>query len=246
MQYCSSQCFHRAFYAILIGISPIVTCLLLLGLIRIILHCLETACYRRQKAYDRRRSSSFFYQGDRPTLLYTPVSFAELQRIIQGEYQSEQQNESLSLSIPNDDNDTIKATKFMKSILSRRESSSPNSTNTIANLVIRRNAIGTIPFTALFASVSTPATPTFDMINEQKTRRPSFMRIKQESSEKTTLTAVNNDNYRLNRLDSSESDPVETDPLFRPPMRTMSSTTTAIIEESREFHSAQSIPYAFN
>ncbi|CAF2371405.1 unnamed protein product [Rotaria sp. Silwood2] len=245
MEYCSSQCFHRAFYAVLIGISPIVICLLLIGLIRIILHCLETAYYRRQKIHDRGRSTSVVYQSGRPTLFYTPVSIAELQRIIQGEYKSQLPTESSS-SIPNNDNDTITASKFMKSILSRRDSPSPPLSNTIANLVIRRNAINTIPFTALFASVSTPSTPKFDMINEQNSRRPSFTPIKHESVERTTLTAINNDHYRFNRYDSSESEPVESDPLFRPPLRTMSSTTTAIIEESREFYSAQSIPFSLN
>ncbi|CAF0999395.1 unnamed protein product [Rotaria sordida] len=246
MEYCSSQCFNRVLYAVLVGISPIVICLLLIGLIRIILHCLESAYYRRQKVYDRRRSPSVFYQGDRPTLLYTPVSIAELQRIIQGEYQSQQPTES-SLSISNNDDDTLTPSKFVKSILSRHESPpSPPLSSTIANLIIRRNAINTIPFTAIFATVSTPSSPTLDMIDEQKIRRSNFTSIKHESAERTPLTTTDNDNYHAIRHDSSQSEPVETDPLFRPPMRTTSSTTTIVMEEPREFYSTQSIPFSLN
>ena len=164
MEFCSGLCLRRTLYAVSVGISPIVICLLFIALARFILHCLELSYNYRQKPTDRRRrSSSIGYQSGRLTLSYTPVSIKELQRIIHGEYQTQEQSESSTIT------------------------TTPSTTNTLANLVIRRNAINSTPFTALFAPISIP---TFDVINEQQTRRPSLMTITHESIETTTLARL--------------------------------------------------------
>jgi hypothetical protein len=98
MEYCSRQCIRRTFYAVIIGTSPIIICLLLIALARLILNRLETIYYRRQKVSDRRRSSSVYHQVGRSILSYTPISTTELQRIIQGK----QATESLSTSPKSD------------------------------------------------------------------------------------------------------------------------------------------------
>lgn len=244
MDYCSRQCISRTLYAVIIGISPIVICLLLVGIARMILYCLEMTCNRRQKVVDRRRSS-LFYQVGRPTLSYTPVSITELQRIIQGDYQNQQQNES---SFLNNDHSSPKASHFMKSILNRNESSA----HTLANLVIRRNAIGSTPLTALFAPNSPSISPTVDIVNEQNTRRPSLMTIKHELIETTTLSAVNNNNNSnqifYNTNDSFDFETTESDLLLTLPktMTTTTTTTTVVVEEFLDFHSVHSIPYSLN
>jgi hypothetical protein len=239
MEHCSRQCIRRTLYAVMIGISPILLCLLLIAIARLIVHRLELAYYRRHEPIDRRRSSSVFYHSGRPTLSYTPVSMTELQRIIQGEYQSQQQSES-SLTNLNNDNSSPKTHKFLNSILPRHEPMLPS--NALANLVIRRNAIDSTPMTALFAPISTSNAPTFDIINEQKTQRPSVMTITHESIETTTL-ATNNNNYFFDANDS-ESEQTETDQLLTSPKTT--TTTTVVVEEFVDFHSARSIPYSLN
>jgi hypothetical protein len=247
MEYCSRQCIRRTFYAVIVGISPIVICLLLIAIVRLILHCLEISYYRGQKPTNRRRSSSLFYQANRPTLLYTPVSIAEIQRIIQGEYQSQQQSES-SLPMLHDDNSSPKGPKFIKSILTRLDP--PSSTDTLANLVIRREAIGSTPLTALFAPISPPVTPTFNIINEQKNRRPSVMTVKHESIETTTLATRNNNNNNIFFItdESSDIEETDTDPSVTSPktMTTTTTTTTLVVEEFFDFHSVRSVPYALN
>ncbi len=259
MEYCSRQCIRRTLYAVIIGISPIIICLLLIAITRLIIHCLEMSYNRRQKPIDHRRSLSMFYQSSRPTISYTPVSVTELQRIIRGEYQSQQQSESSSSYVTNDRN-SPKSSHFIKSILTRRESSSPPpssslSSNTLANLVIRRNAIGTTPLTALFAPILTsPTSLTVDTINEQNTRRPSIMTVKHESIETTTLSAINNNNDNdnstifYNTSDSLDIELTENDPLVTLPktMSTTTTTTTVVVEEFLDFHSVHSIPYSLN
>ncbi len=242
-KYCSRQCIRRTLHAVLIGVSPIIICLLLIAIARFILHCLEMSYYRRHKPTDRHRSSSAFYQGGRPTLSYTPVSLTELQRIIQGEYQSQQQSESSSSFFTNDNN-SPKTSNFMKSKLLRHESSPASPANTLANLVIRRNEINSAPLTALFAPVST-----FDIINEQNTRQPNALITRHESTETTTLAAVNNNNNNnstifYNTNDSWESESTETDPLVILPKKM--TTTTVVVEEFLDFHSVHSVPYSLN
>jgi len=208
---------------------------------------------RRQKPIDRRRSSSMFHQLGRPTISYTPVSITELQRIIQGDYHSQQPSESSS-SVYNNDHHLPKPPNFMKSILNRREPSPPPLSNALASLVIRRNAINSTPLTALFAPVSGSTSPTFDTINEQNTRRPSIMTVKHESIETTTLSAINNNNDNdnstifYNTSDSLDIESTENDPLVTLPktMSTTTTTTTVVVEEFLDFHSVHSIPYSLN
>jgi hypothetical protein len=251
MEYCSRQCIRRTLYAVMFGVSPIIICLLLIFIARIILHCLEMSYNRRQKPIDRRRTSSMFHQVGRSTISYTPVSITELQRIIQGDYYSQRPSESSS-SFFNNDHNSSKTPNFMKAILTRRESSPPPLSNALANLVIRRNAINSTPMTALFAPVSTPTSPTFDTINEQNTRRPSVMTIKHESIETTTLATLNNNNNSntifYNTNDTWESEPIENDSLVTLPktMTTTTTTTTVVVEEFLDCHSVHSIPYSLN
>lgn len=250
MELCSDQCLHRTFYAVLFGISPIVVCLFLIGLARLILHCLELLCTRGQTQIDRRRSSSIFYQTGRPTLSYTPVSITELQRIIQGKYDQRQASDSSSSSFIHHERESPKATHFMKSILNRHESSPPLSTDTLANLVIRRNAINSAPFTALLA----PTTPQWDVINEQMRLSPNLMTIRRKSTERVTLSARNsNDNLHptifYNTNESWEPESTENDPLVTLPKAlktTTTTTTTVVVEEFLDFHSVHSVPYSLN
>jgi len=252
MEYCSRQCIRRTLYAVMFGISPIILCLLLIVIARLILHCLEMSYNRRQKPIDRRRSSSMFHQLGRPTISYTPVSITELQRIIQGDYHSQQPSESSS-SVYNNDHHLPKPPNFMKSILNRREPSPPPLSNALASLVIRRNAINSTPLTALFAPVSGSTSPTFDTINEQNTRRPSGITMKRESIETITLATLNNNNNSntifYNTNDSWESEPTENDSLDTLPKTmttTTTTTTTVVVEEFHDFHSVHSIPYSLN
>jgi hypothetical protein len=233
MEYCSRQCIRRTFYAVIIGTSPIIICLLLIALARLILNRLETIYYRRQKVSDRRRSSSVYHQVGRSILSYTPISTTELQRIIQGK----QATESLSTS-PKSDSSSPKTSKFMKSILTRREPSPPTSTNTLANLVIRRNAIASTPLAALLVPVLTSVTPTLNIINEQQ--RINARMIKHESGEPTTLS--NNTDF-FNTNDSFDGEQQETDP-FVSSRKTM--PTTVVVEEFPDFHSVHSVPYSLN
>lgn len=236
MENCSRQCIRQTFFAVLIGISPVVICLLFIGLARLLIHCLELSYNRRQKPDDyRRRSSSFFHQAGRPTLSYTPVSLTELHRIIQGDRHNQQQNDS----------------SFLTNILNRKEPPTVPTTNTLGNLVIRRNAINSTPFTALFAPLSTAS---YDVINEQSKRRSSMVTIKHESIETTTLaTGLNPQQsnsilFHLNDFDECETN--ETDPLVTLPQglttTTTTTTTTVVLEEFLDFHSVHSIPYSMN
>lgn len=253
MELCSDQCFHRTIYAVLIGISPIVVCLFLIGIGRLLLHCLELICTRGQEPIDRRRSSSIFYQTGRPTLSYTPVSIAELQRIIHGKYDHHQASDSSSSSFIHNERESPKATHFMKTILNRHEPSPP-STDTLASLVIRRNAINATPFTALLAPISTPSTPRWDVINEQMRLSPNLMTIRRKSTERVTLSARNsNDNLHptifYNSNESLEPESTENDPLVslsKALKTTTTTTTTVVVEEFLDFHSVHSIPYSLN
>jgi hypothetical protein len=190
----------------------------------------------------------------RSTLSYTPVSVTELHRIIQGDYHSQQQSESSS-SVAMNDHQSPQSSRLMNSILTRSQSSPPLPSNTLANLVVRRNAINSNPFTALFAPISTSAPSTCDIINEQNIRRPTAMTIKRESVETTTSATINNNNNNNNTIfystnDSLESVSAETDPLVTLPKTmtttTTTTTTTVVVEEFLDFHSVHSIPYSLN
>lgn len=256
MEQCSRQCIRRTFFAVLVGVSPIVICLLFIGLARLILYRLEMAYYRRQKFNDR-RPSIFSYQSGRLALSYTPVSDAELQRIIQGEYQSPQMRDF------NNFGTSRRAPKFIRSILTRRESALPAS-SILSNLVIRRNAIDTIPMTAILPAIDTPLHPTFSIINEQDKRRASAMTIGKESLGTSTITTTmattttvaamnnnhnnntnnnnnndNNDNGNLSPTNNLiESEPMTIDHIFTP----VKTLTTVVVEDFLEFHSVSSLP----
>ena len=241
MEQCSRPCVRRALYAVMIGVSPIVICLVFIGLARLILYRLEIAYYRRQKGHDRRNSFGTSQSG-RLALSYTPVSHAELQRIIQGEYQSREDSSNMSGPF----NPTSRKTpRFIKSILPRREPPL-SSAGILANLVIRRDAIDANSMTAAFVPMDVPLQPTFTIVNEQDNkRRPSVITIKRESIETTTLAAMNNsDNnsyYSANMEELVEYEPIARDPL-RAATKTMTTTTTVVVEEFLEFHSASSLP----
>jgi len=230
----------------MIGVSPIIVCLLFIGLARLVLHRLEIAYYRRQKI-THRRSSLVISQNGRLTLSYTPVSNAELQRIIQGEYKPRQANDSSSFSTSNN-SITRKAPRFIKSILPRREPAL-SSTSILANLVLRRDAIDTKPIAEALAPVELPLQPMFSIINEKKNRRPSVITITRESFETTTLAPMNSSNNNtnngnfLNTDDIVESEQVSNDSLMTA-TKTMTTTTTVVVEEFLEFHSVNSLPYA--
>jgi hypothetical protein len=227
MEYCSRQCLRRTLYAVLIGVSPIVICLLLIALVRLILHRLEKGYNRRHNPSDR-RSSSVFYRSGRPTLSYTPVSSAELQRIIQGDYQSQQQSESSLVNIYTDAS-------------SPKDPQREPSSNILANLVIRRDAIDSTPLTALFGPASSS-----DMTNQQKSRYPNVMTVTHESIETTALAPINNKSSNMNDL--SECEQTEMNSSLRSPntTTTTTTTTTVVVEEFLDFHSVHSIPYSLN
>ncbi|CAF1171329.1 unnamed protein product [Adineta steineri] len=244
MENCSYQCIRRTLYAVLIGVSPIVLCLLLIALARLILHQLETAYHRRQKFSDRRRSSSAYHPTGRPTLLYTPVSTTELQRIIQGKKYIEP-----SPILAKSENSSPKASKFMKSILTRRE---PSPSRTLSSLVIRRHAINSTPMTALFAPTSTPLIPTFNIINETMSKSSNAITVKHESSETKTLSTINNKriNVVFHTNDSFDAEQTDIDPFLfsssSPTTTTTTTTTTVGVEEFLDFHSVRSVPYALS
>lgn len=241
MEQCSRLCIRRALYAVMIGVSPIVICLVFIGLARLILYRLEIAYYRRQKPTDRRLSLAPTQSG-RLALSYTPVSHAELQRIIQGEYQSRHTHDS-SISSTSTNPTARKTPRFIKSILPRREPPLA-SAGTLANLVIRRDAVDKCPMTVAVVAMDEPLQPTFTIVNEHDRRRPSVITIKRESIETTTLAALNNsDNncYSSNLDEISESEPNFRDPL-RATTKTLTTTTTVVVEEFLEFHSASSLP----
>ncbi len=244
MEQCSRQCIRRTFYAVIIGASPIVLCLLLIGLARLILYRLEIAYCRRQKL-THRRSSLLSSQSGRLTLSYTPISNAEIQRIIQGEYQTRQGNDALSFSALNNLN-TRKAPRFIKSILPRREPAL-SSSSILANLVIRRDAIEATPMTGILISNETPLQPTFSIINEREKRRPSVITITCESVERTTTLAPMNNNNHGNSLNTNQL--VECEEILHDPLiattKTMT-TTTVVVEEFLDFHSASSLPCALS
>lgn len=125
----STHWIRRTLYAVLIGVSPMLLGLLLIGLARLILQRLEHAYHRRQKVIDR-RASVLLYRAGRPTLSYTPVSMTEIHRIIHGDHSSQQLTDSSS-SLVNTEHSAL------------------------TNLVIRRDAIDSAPLTALFAPMST-------------------------------------------------------------------------------------------
>ena len=241
MEQCSRLCIRRTLYAVMIGVSPVVICLVFIGLVRLILYRLELAYYRRQKPSDRRFSLATTQSG-RLALSYTPVSHAELQRIIQGEYQSRQTHDSSISSTPANPN-TRKTPRFIKSILPRREPPL-SSAGILANLVIRRDAVEKCPMTAAIVPMEEPLQPTFTIINEHDKRRPSVITIKRESIETTTLAAMNNSDN--NCFCSSMDEISESESNFRDPLRaatkTLTTTTTVVVEEFLEFHSASSLP----
>ena len=241
MEQCSRQCIRRTFYAVMIGVSPIVICLVFIGLARLILHRLEIAYNRRQKVTDRHPSLTT-YQSGRLALSYTPVSNAELQRIIQGEYQTRQAHESVTTPT---NVSTRKTPRFIKSILPRREPAAPPA-SILANLVIRRDAIDSNTFPGVITPIEAPLQPTFSIINEQEKRRPSVITIKRESIETTTLAARNNSN----RNSPCTNEVVEFEPISSEPLmastKTMTTTTTVVVEEFLEFHSVSSLPCALS
>ncbi|CAF1222075.1 unnamed protein product [Adineta steineri] len=230
-QQCSGQCIRRTLYAVIIGVSPVVICLLFIGFARLILHRLEIAYYRRHKPTDR-RSSLLIPQNGRLALSYTPVSHAELQRIIQGEHQNQQSNDSHNTSA------IRKAPRFIKSLLPRRELAPTSSI--LANLVIRHDINDPHPLTSMFAPVDidTPLEPTFSIINEHDKRRPSIITITRESIETTTLSVTMNNNSS-NMTAEIEPEPIRMDPLTA---TTKTTTTTVAVEEFLDFHSVSSLP----
>ncbi|CAF3297931.1 unnamed protein product [Rotaria socialis] len=251
MEQCSRQCIRRTFYAVLVGVSPIVLCLLFIGLARLILYRLEMVYYRRQKITDR-RPSIFSCHSGRLALSYTPVSNAEIQRIIQGEYKSQRTRESCAF-VYNNPTNTRKAPRFIRSILPRRESALPTS-SILSNLVIRRSILDANPIMTLLPPVDVPLQPTFSIINEQNKQRASTGTITKDSIESTTTTttksiaAMNHNNNHNNNdgnvmpvhdLTVFEPEPIANDYLFTP-LKTL--TTTVFVEEFLEFHSVSSLP----
>jgi hypothetical protein len=236
MEQCSRQCIRRTLYGVMIGVSPIIICLLLIALARLIIHRLETSYYRRQKVSDR-RSSFVPSPSGRLALSYTPVSNAELQRIIQGDHQSQQLSELSSAFVYNNNSNVRKAPKFIKSLLPRREALSP-SASILANLVMRRDVMDASPITGVLAPISSPLQPTFSIVNEQERRRPSVITITRESVETTTLATMNN-----NGNDFTESEQQTNDPLMAA-SKTMTTTTTVVVEEFLDYHSVKSLPCA--
>lgn len=250
MEQCAAPCLRRTFYAVLVGVSPVVFCLIFLAFARLVLYHLELIYNRRQKSSDH-RSSFASSQSGRLALSYTPVSHAELQRIIQGEYQSHSSND-LSHRTP----------KFIKAILPRREAP-VSSTSILANLVIRRDAIDASSLTGVLAPLTTPFQPTFSVLNEKDNRRPSVITIKRESVETTTVatppppmtlseltmpkTTTSRDNQKNSVIIEEmtiDSDVSHLDPSM-PSTKTMT-TTTVVVEEILEFHSVSSLPCALN
>ncbi|CAF0872877.1 unnamed protein product [Rotaria sordida] len=251
MEQCSRQCIRRTFYAVLVGVSPIVICLLFIGLARLIIYRLEMAYYRRQKVIDR-RSSAIPCQSGRLALSYTPVSNAEIQRIIQGDYKS-QLPRNQSSSIYSSHSNVRKAPRFIRSILPKRESTLQPS-NLLANLIMRRNAGDASPITGILAPIETPLQPTFCIVNEQEKRRPSSIIITEESIETalppptTTIAPTNNNNNNNNNHgsfstthDLIESEQIPNDQLM---ITTKTLTTPIVVEELLDFHSVSSIPCA--
>jgi hypothetical protein len=222
----------------MIGVSPIVICLVFIGIARLILHRLEIAYNRRQKVTDR-HSSITTSQSGRLALSYTPVSNAELQRIIQGEYQTRQVHDALTLVT---NVTTRKTPRFIKSILPRREPASPPA-SILANLVIRRDAIDANTLPGIITPIEAPLQPTFGIINEQDKRRPSVITIKRESVETTTLAARNNSNRNSPSTNEIvEFEPISNDPLMASTKTMTTTTTTVVVEEFLEYHSVSSLP----
>ena len=236
MEFCSRQCIRRTLHAVLIGISPVVLCLILIVIARIILHCFESAYYRRQKLLSRRHSSTIFQQPGRPTLSYTPISIEEIQRIIHGHYHRQQQQSESHHSTP-------KATHFMKSIFTRRESSPELPPSTLSNLVARRNAIDSTPFASLIAPLTVPS---FDSVNERTPRRASIIKIKCDGVEQTLLSpdSRSRDSIFYNANDTTECEANDTDPLVK--LRKTITTTTVVVEEFLDFQSVRSVPCSLN
>ena len=224
---CSRQCVRRTLFAVLIGVSPIVICLLFIAFARLVLYRLELVYNRRLKPSDRRTSYVPCATG-RLALSYTPVSHAELQRIILGDHHRPISNDS-----------TRKTPKFIQSILPRREPAL-SSTSILANLVIRRDGIDAGSVTGILAPVSTPCHPTFSFVNEKQSRRPSVITIKRESVETTTLASMNASGSSFTSDDSSEYEQANQDPLMGS-TKTLT-TTTVVVEEFLEFHSVSSLP----
>jgi len=243
MEQCSHQCIRRTFYAAMIGVLPIIICLVLIGLARLILYRLEIVYYRRQKSTDRRRSSLVTSQSGRLALSYTPVSNAELQRIIQGEYQSQQSNDSPLYSHNHNTSTTRKAPRFIKSILPRREQTT--SSSILANLVMRCDTIDAIPLTTVLTPIDAPLQPTFTIVNENEKRRSSVLTITRESIETTTLATSNNNNNKNNANYSQMNSLTESERMINDSVmsatKTMT-TTTVVVEEFLDFHSVSSLP----
>jgi hypothetical protein len=219
----SHQRIRQTFYAVLIGVSPMLVGLILLAFARFIIYRLEVAYYRRQTPIDRRSSSSYFSTG-RPTLSYTPVSMTELHRIIQGDYHSQQLTVSSTSLINHDQHGSPRQTK---SILTSHGLSS----STLANLVIRRDAIDSTPFTALFAPMSTVHT-----INEQRT---NLLGVQHECTETTALAALHVNRSKI--YDFYESDSSCLDRLLPVSQTRTKLTATVVVGESLEFHSTSSL-----
>ena len=245
MEQCSRQCIRRTFYAVMVGVLPVMICLVFIGLARLILHRLEIAYHRRQKPSDRRLSIPLTQSG-RLALSYTPMSNAELQRIIQGEYQSQEAHESSS-TFPTLHNGSIRrAPRFIKSILTRRDPPA-SSANILANLVVRRDAIDASTMPGAIAPYEAPLQPTFTIVNEQdKRRRPSVITITRESVETTTLAPMNNSSRNSPTThELVKTERISTEPLMAA-TKTMTTTTTVVVEEFLDYPPQSSIPYTFS
>ena len=222
----SRQWIRHTFYAVIIGISPMLLGLLLLALVRLILHRLEILCSRRQKYLDR-RSSSIFYRSGRPTLPYTPIPLTELHRIIQGDHSSQQLSDSSSSSLTHND-------------------SKPMKNPFLAGLVIRRDALDSTPLTALLSPITR-----VDTINERRTTQlpppsSSFSHLNVQNDEcHETLTLARLQSNRSKMYDFYESNHLCTDHLspFSHPRRL---TATLKVDESFDYYSVSSIPSELN
>ena len=206
----SRQWIRQTLYAVMIGIAPMLLGLLLIALVRIILHRLELV-YSRRHTILARRSSSIFYRKGRPTLSYTPIPLTELHRIIQGEHSTDSSS-SLTTNQP-------------------KRAQNPF----LANLVIRRDAIDSTPFTALLAPMSK-----VDMINE---RRANCITVQHECIETLTLARLQSNRSKM--YDFYESNPQCTDRLL-PSKQLKRLPTTLMVEESFDYYSVSSIPSELN
>ena len=237
---CSRQCLRRSFFAVMIGVAPVAICLVLIAIVRLILYRLEIVYHRRKNTADR-RLSLLSAQSGRLALSYTPVSNAELQRIILGEYQNQQSSDFLT--VPQANSNAIRKTpRFIKSILTRREAPA-SASSILANLVIRHDITDVLPMPSILQPLETPLQPTCTIINEQeRQRRPSLITITREQIETTTLAALkaNKGENSPKGTDVVDFESTKNDPVLST-TKTIT-TTTVVVEEFLDFHSVSSLP----